>query len=148
MQSICDLDGLRFAYPSTWELTQEQRDDGLAVMVSSSGTAFCSIMLMPERPSVDSVLRAALAAFRESYDDADSEPVSCRLASRPARGYDIDFFCLELVNSAWLRAFRTPQYTVFVLFQAGFDEPHAREIFESICNSLDCKSVKNPSPFD
>jgi hypothetical protein len=133
-------DGLNFAYPSDWHLTEEQQPDGLSVMVSSAGTAFCSFLLMPERPPLKQVLDSALAAFRESYDEVDSDAVECRLAGRAARGFDVDFYCLELVNSAWLRAFRTGRYTVFMLFQAGFDEPEARSIFESICTSLDCNA--------
>lgn len=140
MQNEYRTDGLRFAYPSDWNLTEEQQPDGLSLMVHGDGTAFCSIMLMPDRPAIDHVLDTALGAFRESYDELDTEPVKCRLASRAARGIDVDFYCLELLNSAWLRAFRTGRYTVFIMFQAGFDEPDARSVFESICESLECNA--------
>ena len=133
-------DGLRFEYPSDWDLTEEQRPDGLSVTVSSAGTAFCSFLLMPDRPAVATVLETALAAFQEAYDEIDSESVECRLASRATHGLDVDFYCLELLNTAWLRAFRTGRYTVFVLFQSGFDEPDARPIFDAICASLDCNA--------
>lgn len=140
MQAHYQVAGLQFAYPADWQISEEQTADGLSVMVSSGGTAFCSFLLMPDRPDVRTVLKSALAAFDESYEEVDSEPVECRLASRPARGYDVDFYCFELLNAAWLRAFRTGRYTVFLLFQAGFDEPHARDIFESICASLDANA--------
>lgn len=140
MPSEYQTDGLSFAYPPDWSLTEEQQPDGPSVMVSSDGTAFCSFMLMPDRPDVSHVLDTALAAFRESYDELDTEPVECRLASRDAQGLDVDFYCLELLNSAWLRAFRTGRYTVFMMFQSGFDEPDAREIFDEICQSLDCNA--------
>jgi hypothetical protein len=134
------LDELQFEYPSEWQLTEEQTADGQSVMVSSSGTAFCSIVVMPDRPPVATVLKSAVAAFEESYDDIETEAVECTLAGRPARGIDVDFYCLELLNVAWLRAFRTGRHTVFLLFEAGFDEPNAREIFDGICNSLECNA--------
>lgn len=140
MQAHYNTEGLQFAYPAEWTVSEEQTADGLSVMISSAGTAFCSVLLMPDRPEVRTVLKSALAAFDESYEEVDSEPVECRLAGRPARGYDVDFYCLELLNSAWLRAFRTGRYTVFLLFQSGFDEPHARDIFDGICSSLDCNA--------
>jgi hypothetical protein len=140
MQSQYQTDGLKFAYPADWQVTEERQPDGLSIMVSGEGTAFCSCMLMPERPPVAKVLKTALDAFRESYDESDSEAVECRIAGRAARGFDVDFYCLELLNSAWLRAFRTGRYTVFLMFQSGFDEPEARAIFDSICASMDCNA--------
>jgi hypothetical protein len=140
MQTLYQTDGLKFEYPPDWELTTEPLEDGLSIMVSGTGTTFCSFMLMPDRPAVATVLKNALGAFRESYDEIDSEAVECRIADRPARGYDVDFYCLELLNSAWLRAFRTGRYTVFIMFQSGFDEPEARSIFDSICASMDCNA--------
>ena len=140
MQTLYQTDGLSFAYPADWELSTEQLADGLSVLVNGAGTTFCSFLLMPERPAVATVLKNALEAFRDTYDEVDSEPVECRLASRAARGFDVDFYCLELLNSAWLRAFRTGKYTVFMLFQSGFDEPEARSIFDAICASLDCNA--------
>ena len=140
MQTMYHTDGLQFAYPSDWELAEEQTANGLSITVSSTGTAFCQFVLMPDRPAVATVLKSAVAAFDETYEDVDSEAVECTLAGRPARGFDVDFYCLELLNVAWLWAFRTGQYTVFILFQAGFDEPAAREIFDAICASLDCNA--------
>jgi len=148
MSTLYQTDGLKFAYPSDWQVSEEHQPDGLSVMVSSGGTAFCSFMLMPDRPAVAKVLKTALEAFSESYDEIDSEAVECRLASRPARGFDVDFYCLELLNSAWLRAFRTGRYTVFMMFQSGFDEPDAREIFDEICQSLDCNAEIAAQPHD
>jgi hypothetical protein len=147
MLTAYQTDGLQFHYPSDWELTEEQQPDGLSIVVSGGGTtAFCSFLLMPERPPVARVLKLALAAFRETYDEIDSEELECRIDGRAARGMDVDFYCLELLNAAWLRAFRTGAYTVFVLFQSGFDEPDAREMFDAICASIDCNQEISAAP--
>lgn len=146
MQTAYQTDGLRFSYPSDWEVTEEQQPDGLSIVASSGGTAFCSFLLMPERPPLARVLKMALQAFRESYDEIDSEEIECRIDGREARGLDIDFYCLELLNAAWLRAFRTGRYTIFMMFQSGFDEPDARAVFDAICASIDCNREIGASP--
>lgn len=134
--------GLRFAYPSGWEAHEEQTEEGLSITVAGEGSAFCSVMLMPDRPPAESVIEAAMTAYRESYDDFDVYPVTCRIAGRDAVGRDVDFFCMELVNSAWLRAFRTGRFTVLVLAQSGPDEQRgAKKAFETVCESLDCDSA-------
>jgi hypothetical protein len=53
---------------------------------------------------------------------------------------DIDFVCLELLNSASIRAFRAREFTVLVLFQ--FTEGERDEtgpILERITRSLWCQ---------
>lgn len=148
MTAHYQTDGLSFEYPADWELSTEQLADGLSIMVSGVGTTFCSLLLMPERPAVATVLKNAMSAYHESYDEIDSEPVECRIADRPAKGHDVDFYCLELLNSAWIRAFRTGRYTVFMMFQSGFDEPDARSIFDAICASVDCNAEVGADPPD
>jgi hypothetical protein len=148
MQTLYQTDGLRFEYPSDWQLATEQLEDGLSIMVSGAGTTFCSFLLMPDRPAVATVLKNAIDTYRESYDEIDSEPFEGRIADRATRGYDVDFYCLELLNSAWLRAFRTGRYTVFIMFQSGFDDPEARSLFDSICASVDCNAEVSAEPLD
>lgn len=132
--------GLTFQYSSDWELSEEQSAEGLSISFSSGdGSAFCSLTLLPDRPSAESAVEAALAAYRESYDDFDVYPVSCRIAARDAVGRDIEFFCMELVNTAWIRAFRTGRFTVLILGQSGPDEQRAaKRVFDTICRTLDC----------
>jgi hypothetical protein len=134
--------GLRFVYPTDWEVREEQTEEGLSITISSDGSAFCSVMLLPDRPSAESVIEAAMTAYRESYDDFDVYPVTGRIAGLESVGRDVDFFCMELVNSAWLRAFRTGRFTVLVLAQSGPDEQRAaKRAFETVCESLDCETA-------
>jgi hypothetical protein len=142
MPNTFETIGLRFAYPSDWEAHEEQTEEGLSITVSGDGSAFCSVMLLPDRPSAESVIEAAMTAYRESYDDFDVYPVASRIAGCESVGRNVDFFCMELVNSAWLRAFRTGRFTVLVLAQSGPDEQRAaKRAFEGVCDSLDCDSA-------
>jgi hypothetical protein len=143
MHNTYQTTGLRFAYPGDWDAQEEQTEEGLSITVSGDGSAFCSVMLMPDRPSAESVIEAAMTAYRESYDDFDVYPVACRIAGQESVGRNVDFFCMELVNSAWLRAFRTGRFTVLVLAQSGPDEQlAAKRAFDTVCDSLNCDSAE------
>ena len=80
-----------------------------------------------------------LQAFVEEYEELDVEPWADTLAQRPAVGWDIEFFCLELPNSAYLRAFQTTRETVLVNFQfADLDEADLLPTFDEITASIEC----------
>ncbi len=141
MPATYHTSGLTFQYPDGWELTEEQSAEGLSISLSADGSAFCSLTLLLDRPPAESAIEAALTAYRESYDDFDVYPVSCRIAARDAVGRDVEFFCMELVNTAWIRAFRTGRFTVVILGQSGPDEQRAaKRVFDTICRTLDCDS--------
>ena len=54
-----------------------------------------------------------------------------------AAGRDIEFVCLELVNSAVLRAVATPERTILVLYQGTDHElEDTRRMMERITESL------------
>ena len=65
------------------------------------------------------MLDTALSALREDYPDLETEEAVEQIAGYRARGYDVQFFSLDLSNSCWIRSFRTPQQTVLILAQAN-----------------------------
>jgi hypothetical protein len=144
MSSTYRTTGLRFCYPPDWQALEQREDDRLSVTVSGAGTAFCTVTMLYDSPDPRQVLDAAVRAFRDEYPELDVYRAESRVASRPAPGYDVDFICLELCNTALLRAFRTGRFTVLVLFQSSDAElPETRPIFDQVCNSLDCDSGRS-----
>ena len=141
MSRVYQTDGLRFRYPTEWRALEEIGEEGRTVSLDGDDAAFCTITLLEGRPAVEDVLDAGVDAYREVYEDFDVEPIECQIAGRPARGRNVDFFCLELISSAWLRAFRTGANTVLIVFQSeGNDAENAREVFDMIVDSLDWES--------
>lgn len=139
MSSTFRTPGLSFCYPAEWEAAEQRDDDRLSVTVAGSGTAFLTVTILYDRPEPSQVIDAAVRAFRDEYSELDVYKCDGPVASQPALGCDVDFICLELCNTALLRAFRTGQFTVLVLFQSSDAElPDARPIFEEVCNSLTC----------
>lgn len=138
VNSHYDAHGVEFDYPEGWELEVADGDDGVTITVSNGETSFWSLRLMFDRVPVEEVMDTALATFREEYGDLDEYPISEELCNHPAAGVDIEFVCMELINSAALRAFRTDRFTAFVLYQATDVElPNTRRVLEAISVSLE-----------
>ena len=137
MQETFAGHGIAFDYPGYWEISEQQTDDGLTITVEPGDTAFWCITLYPQRPASEDVLRTALEIFQEEYSELDSSAVSGRIAGFVATGCDLEFGAMELINGAGVRAFRTPRFTVFVMYQ-GLDKElnDAREEFDRMTSSL------------
>ena len=132
--------GIRFTYPDAWGIIEERGPDELTISISDGQTANWSVTLMRQRPEPRHVLREAVRAFRDEYDDLDVEEVEEVLANEEALGANLDFECFELLNCAFLRTFQTERYTVLVMFQATDHEmEEMRPVFDEINTSLRCE---------
>lgn len=131
--------GVQFRYPGWWELAEQPNDDGVSITVSSPETAFWTLSLLPGVLAPEDVVEQAVDAFRDEYDELDVYPSTAEVCRRPTAARDIDFVCLDLIGSAFLRAFRTARFTALVLYQ-GTDRELAetRETLERIAASLEC----------
>lgn len=138
MEGQYDRHGMKFAYPTNWQLDETESEDEITVSVTNGDTSFWSITLLLDGLSPTEVLDTALNAFREEYGEVDEYPADDELCDHPTRCVDIEFVCLELINSACLRAFRTDRHTVFVLFQATDEEmEETRQVMQAISASLE-----------
>ena len=133
--------GIRFRYPDEWTLSEELGDDEATITVSSPESAFWSVTVLRHRPDPEEVLQASVEVFEDEYAERDVSMHEVTLANRPASAADIDFVCLELTNSAYLRSFRTGQFTVLVLYQlTDEDVDEQQSTLEAISDSLICES--------
>ena len=69
---------------------------------------------------------AALDAMRKEYDELDAEPVQETIAGHDLVGFDLNFFCLDLTNTACIRSLRVNHTTFTIFFQA--EDREYREI--------------------
>ena len=131
--------GIRFLYPSRWTISEEADGETQSVTVSSEETSFWTIWLVPERPEPEELIASAVRAFEEEYDNLDQYRAEGELCDCPALHCDLEFVSLELINSAFLRAFRTGRYSVLILAQGTDHElEYAREELDAITDSLEC----------
>lgn len=131
--------GVRFRYPALWEVGDEQRDDEVTITVTSPETSFWSVTILPRRPAPEEVIESAIGALRDEYDEIDIYPSEVELCHRTSVARDLEFVCLELLNSAYLRAFRTSRFTALVYYQGTDQElEQMRDSLEAISASLQC----------
>lgn len=131
--------GIRFRYPAHWEISEGRSEDQIDVSVESPGTSYWTVTLFLRNPSPQQVIRTAVGAYREEYDELDAYPAEASLCHRRAVAQNLEFVSLELINSAFLRAFRTGRYTVLVMYQGTDHElEETRETLEEMSASLEC----------
>ena len=110
--------GLRFGYPSNWELEVTEHGNVMTVAVQDpGGLGFALITTDESRPDPADVADAALEAMREEYPDLDAAPAMETINEQVATGHDVEFFAMDMTNAASIRCFRTPHRTVLAFGQ-------------------------------
>lgn len=136
--------GVRFSYPKDWEVSEQSKAGERSITVSSAKTAFWTLTLFYDRPEPQEIIDTVLAAFHEEYDEMDDYAARVRLCNRKTVARDIEFVCLELLNSAWARSFHTDDCTVLVLYQTNdLELEETLPVMEAITRSLKCEAVLN-----
>lgn len=133
-----DRHGVRFAYPAQWELTEEHQPGQITIGVSNSETTSWNLCLLAHRPSPRDVLAAAAEAFRDEFPEMDEyEAEQETIGGVQAIGKDLEFVCLELLNTAMLRALQTESYTILLWWQGTDTELEStRPLLDAITASL------------
>lgn len=129
--------GLSFSYPDSWKLAEEGADDERSVTLHSPGTAFWTLILLWSRPDPEEVVDSALEAFEDEYDEVDMYEMDGTLCGQDCVATDIDFVCMEMVNTASVRAVRLESLTMMVLWQAAdLELEDVRPVMDAITTSL------------
>ena len=112
MPAVYEKMGIRFLYPDNWTLDEQEAIAGnRSVTVYSPGGAFWSIVLHGLETSPGDLAAEAVSALKVEYEDAEAEPASEQIGARTLQGYDVNFFYLDLTNTALIRGFRTDEAT-------------------------------------
>ena len=75
--------------------------------------------------------------MRGEYDELDAEVVRESVGGQDLIGYDINFYCLDLTNTALVRSFRAGERTCMILCQADDREfAEIEPVFRAITMSL------------
>lgn len=133
--------GIRFEYPEDWQMDDGEAADARTITVNSGETSFWCLSIFEDCPSIESVLDAAIAAFEEEYEEVDvsatEETHLDSFVDQEIVARDVEFVCLELVNTACLRAIAAEQFTLLVLYQGtDFELAQTGRTLERITESL------------
>ena len=119
MPALFNKFGIHFQYPENWTLETDSTAPGRqTVSVYSPGGGFWTVALAPSDSDPAQLAETALDAIKREYDELDSEAASESIGDVELVGYDVNFYCLDLTNSAQIRAFNSPIGTYMILVQA------------------------------
>jgi hypothetical protein len=138
MPALYDKLGVRFQYPDNWTLDEDEAQaTRSSVTVYSPEGAFWSITVHPDSADPGELAAAAVQAMREVYEQLDAEPQAGVVAGRQSVGFELNFYCLDLTNTAVVRALRGPSASYVVFWQAE-DREYERiaPVFEAMAQSL------------
>ena len=89
-----------------------------AVTVFSPGGAFWAVAIHPALAAPARMAQAALDTMRKEYEGLEAEPVNETIAGHELVGFDLNFFYLDLTNTAGIRSLRVGGTIYTILFQA------------------------------
>lgn len=141
MPAVYDKMGISFQYPENWDLDERDAVEGdHGVTVYSPGGAFWSVVVQSTAVDPQATADAALAALKKEYEELDAEPLQEQVGGRELLGYDLNFYYLDLTNSAFIRAFRTPQASYLILCQA---EDRELEDVEAVLRAMTLSLIRS-----
>ncbi len=134
-----DDHGVCFEYPSEW--TAEITDEGPLTTVNlehPEGVAFLIVTFDLSGPDPGEVADAILETLREDYPDLEEDPFEQVVNKRLVSGYDVQFFALDLPNTARIRSFRTFSRTILIYGQwADLVDAEVSDVADSIIGSVE-----------
>ena len=138
MTGTYENQGVRFLYPENWTVADEDLS-GIpwSVSVGKAGGAFWSVHVYPPGQPGDALAREALEAMQAEYEGLEWREFTEEWERGPVRGYDLDFYCLDLVITARILVVEDVTHTFVMLWQAenrDFDE--LLDVFRAISISL------------
>lgn len=138
MPAVFEKLGIRFQYPENWTLDEADALEGNeAVTLYTPGGAFWTVILHPHGLSASELADTALQALKAEYQDLDAEQVKETTSGVVAIGYDVNFYCLDLTNTAMIRVYSRDDATLLVMFQADDREfEELAPVFRAITLSL------------
>jgi hypothetical protein len=114
-----DRFGLAFDYPDNWQIDTTDSDGRLAtVTVYSPGGAFWSVSGHAPGGDPADLAAAVVAHMKDEYQQLDVEPAEEEVAGHRLAGFDLNFYCLDLTNTAQVRSLATPASVSLILCQA------------------------------
>ena len=114
-----DRFGLAFDYPDNWTVdTDDAADRYSTVTVYAPGGGFWSVSGHAPGGDPRELAAAVVGQMKKEYQDLDAEEAADDLADRRLAGFDMNFYCLDLTNTAQVRTLETPAAIYLIFCQA------------------------------
>ena len=129
---------IAFQYPDNWTLDEEVGPSGhKSVTVSSPGGAFWSVAVLPRSADPKLLAETVVEAMKEEYPETEAYSASETILGREMVGYDMNFQCMDLTNSARIRCVKMEKNN-YTIFCQGEDREFetAQLVFSAMTTSL------------
>ena len=138
MSKVFDKMGVRFEYPDEWQIdTKELQESSNSITIYGPQDCFWSLQINPQEVSPKEMVEQALQVMRDEYEDVEAEAFQETFDHLEVLGYDMTFYCLDLTNTAQVRAFRDEVASYVVFCQAeDRDFEEAEPVFAAITLAL------------
>lgn len=140
MSAVYENFGLSFMYPENWQLSDEsgEVDAGAkTVTVNSPGGGFWTVAVYEPAEDPQSLADQFRVTMEGEYEGLEAQPMEETIGKATATGYDMDFYCLDFVVSARVRALRVGKRTFVLSCQAESREfDQVAPVFEAMNYSL------------
>ena len=111
--------GLSFDHPDNWMVDTEDAEGRFATVTVYSPTGgFWSVSGHAPGGDPGQLADAVVSEMREEYRELDAEPAAETIGGRDLTGFDLNFYCLDLTNTAQVRTLATPVAIYLILAQA------------------------------
>ncbi|MFM8378891.1 MAG: hypothetical protein ACKOB1_06130 [Planctomycetia bacterium] len=130
--------GLAFDYPDNWSIdTTDSAGGRAAVTVYSPEGAFWSVSAHAPGGDPAVLSEAVVGQMREEYRDLDSEAAAETVSGRSLPGFDLNFYCLDLTNTAAVRTLETAD-AIYLFFCQAEDREWDRiaHVFRAMTTSF------------
>lgn len=130
--------GVSFLYPENWQIVDEEWDGWpRGVSVQSPEGGYWELKIFPSRVDRNALCDQVLAAMRQEYPDVESDVANDDIMDLPAVGYNLTFFCLDLVVISHVRGLHVSDRTYLLTYQAENREfEREQPVFDAITRSL------------
>ncbi len=126
--------GVHFFYPDNWNLDDIPLEEGnFAVELNSPDGAFW-MLTVSNNQSPEDLAESARNALAAEYRDLESVPTTKMIAGRMLNGFDMDFMCFDLVNTAMVLTFSDNDRTYAIFWQA--DDQLLSQSREDVFNAI------------
>lgn len=143
--NIYDKYGYKFLYPENWFLEENEMetDEGSITLNSPSG-AFWTLLVRPFGFNPDQLAEDVLKTMFKEYQDIEYERISRTIAGFTLLGYEMNFYFLDLTNTAVVLTFADESRSFAIFHQAGDqmvicteEQPFTNDqVFDAITTSL------------
>ena len=132
--------GLVFDYPDDWVVECDADGGGgenPSVTLVTPGGGFWSVSRHGAEADARELADAVVAQMRLEYQDLDIEAASDTIGGHLLPGFDFNFYCLDLTNTASVRTLRSPGALHVVFCQAEDREwDRVSAVFAAMTTSL------------